>query len=1243
MKYFASLCALVLAGSMPGFAVSANHTSVNPENQFHFKLSKQRAAQLAARDAKFAARITSANQTHELSKAHGVASRTANPTTPFHSVAAQTVRRRSAGSNPPTGKIGFLAATQIPAGGELWYNSLAGDFNGDGKTDLASEVESSGGIYNISIVLSNGDGTFQTPVLTPITNNDPCVALLVGDVNGDGKSDILVGHQPGACGNSYSFPTIDVWLSNGDGTLTLSNNTNSTINTSDLAGGTLADVNGDGKLDIIVVDDNNPANVFTMLGNGDGTFNAPPPPVTLSGQAGNNVVFADLNADGLLDIVDTDYTSGQVTVYLATSAPPYYQSAAPYSSTYNACALTVGDLTGDGKPEIVAANCMDSGNNITVYVNNQDGTFQPGVDYNGAVSGGTNSGPAVLDTNAVTVADVNGDGKADIIATNMDSGDVTILFGNGDGTVNVPTVGYATGGYVWNNYPPLQMPAIVADFNGDGFADIVVPDHLFSFAYLRGYGDGTFRASLDYYAPSSGYSWTYGIATGDFNNDGHPDFVIGNICSCTTPMGITVFLSNPDGSMQPGMNFGTTSNFYYVAVADFNNDKNLDVVAIDNGTGLAQIFSGDGTGNFTPGTPFLTDLTNDSPNGVFVGDFNKDGYPDLAIANPNGGDIAILLNDQTGNFVLQPPISLNGNFVQGAGVADLRGIGKLDLVLPYQNIGKVAVLLGNGDGSFAPEQDYNVGASEPTAVALADLDGDGKLDIAVTLGQGGGQDIAIATGIGDGTFNSFSAPVPSSLQDYTLSAPSPEYIQAADVDGDGKLDLVYSNTNYSTVGVLFGMGNGTFFDPVEYPVGETNWGLVLADVNGDGAPDAVMASYYFAGITALLNNNGAGTLGSYTVGTSAPGATITAGQTATFTLTITPSNHYNGTVTLSCPAGLPALATCSFSPSAVVTLDGLTPQTVTLTITTTAPTASFQIPVGIDPHGNSHPGSSTMLLASLNGMGVFGMFVAGSFNKKRNRWSVLAVLALAMSFFLVGCGGSSSNNNNNGNTTKSNTTSSVASSAATVLVGQAVTFTGTVSAGSGTPTGTVTFLDGTTSLGTGTLSSGKATFQTSSLVAGVHNITIAYGGDSSFNASTSTALSETVDKSGTIASVTSPAATTLVGQAVTFTGTVSANSGTPTGSVTFLDGTTTLGTGTLSSGKATFQTSSLAAGVHNITIAYGGSSNFNASTSTAYSQTVDNPGTSTGSYQVTVSGSGTAGTNGVGSPNQSVNLTLIVQ
>jgi len=188
---------------------------------------------------------------------------------------------------------------------------------------------------------------------------------------------------------------------------------------------------------------------------------------------------------------------------------------------------------------------------------------------------------------------------------------------------------------------------------------------------------------------------------------------------------------------------------------------------------------------------------------------------------------------------------------------------------------------------------------------------------------------------------------------------------------------------------------------------------------------------------------------------------------------------------------------------------------------------------------------------------------------------------------------------------KAASTTSVASSMNPSGLAQSVTFTATVKpATSGTPTGTVTFKDGTTTLGTGTLSGGKATFTTSALALGSHSITASYAGDTNFTASTSAALTQTVKpaSSTTVASSLNPS---TFGQAVTFTATVTATSGTPTGMVTFKDGTTTLGTGTLSGGKAMLTTSTLAAGSHSITAVYGGDANFTSSTSPVLTQKVN--------------------------------------
>src|SRR6266403_1672610 len=173
--------------------------------------------------------------------------------------------------------------------------------------------------------------------------------------------------------------------------------------------------------------------------------------------------------------------------------------------------------------------------------------------------------------------------------------------------------------------------------------------------------------------------------------------------------------------------------------------------------------------------------------------------------------------------------------------------------------------------------------------------------------------------------------------------------------------------------------------------------------------------------------------------------------------------------------------------------------------------------------------------------------------------------------------------------------------------GAAVTFTATVTSPvTGTLTGTVTFQDGTSALGTGTLIGGTATFTTSGLTGGTHSITAVSSADANFAGGTSPALTQTVNKMGDATSVASSNNPSIFGSAVTFTATVkpATGSGTPTGTVTFNDGTTVLGAGTLSGATATFTTSGLTGGTHSITAIYGGDANFANSTSPGLTQTV---------------------------------------
>ena len=190
-------------------------------------------------------------------------------------------------------------------------------------------------------------------------------------------------------------------------------------------------------------------------------------------------------------------------------------------------------------------------------------------------------------------------------------------------------------------------------------------------------------------------------------------------------------------------------------------------------------------------------------------------------------------------------------------------------------------------------------------------------------------------------------------------------------------------------------------------------------------------------------------------------------------------------------------------------------------------------------------------------------------------------------------------------------TTAITSSVNPSAPGQSVIFTATVSGPAGTPTGTVTFKDGATTIGSASLAGGQASFSTSTLAAGTHSITAVYGGNTNYTASTSAALTQTVSLTASTTALTSSVNPSAPGQSVTFTATVSGSAGTPTGTITFKDGVATIGSASLASGQASFSTSALAAGSHAITAVYGGDTNYTASTSAVLTQTVNQAASTT--------------------------------
>jgi len=306
------------------------------------------------------------------------------------------------------------------------------------------------------------------PVVTYDPGGGAPNTVAVADVNGDGKPDLLVSNAG----------SIGVLLGNGDGTfqpaLTYSTGDKNTY--SALA---VADVNGDGKLDVVVTNQAD-IGVGVLLGNGDGTFQ---PVVLYSAGRDSSVAVADVNGDGKPDIV---VAGGNSVGVLIGNGDGTFQAVVTYSVVgYSATSVAVGDLNGDGRPDIVVANLGSSNGNrdgtADVLLGNGDGTFQSPLYYS---SGGSQAF-------SVAIADVNGDGKPDLVLANNMTDNVGVLLGNGDGTFSA-AVTYGSGGDAdW---------VTVADMNGDGKPDLIVSNEYASnVGVLLGNGDGTFQAAVTFF------------------------------------------------------------------------------------------------------------------------------------------------------------------------------------------------------------------------------------------------------------------------------------------------------------------------------------------------------------------------------------------------------------------------------------------------------------------------------------------------------------------------------------------------------------------------------------------------------------------------------------------------------------------------------------------------------------------------------------------------------------------------
>lgn len=560
----------------------------------------------------------------------------------------------------------------------------------------------------------------------------------------------------------------------------------------------------------------------------------------------SGLTLADYDNDGVPDIIAVNHHNGGSISYLAGKGDATFDKRRVHKLAHDPVAIESADLNGDGDMDIVMANWDDG--SISVMLGRGDKTFDDPVD---SANGGQ------LKPINIEVADFDGDGLLDVVASNMESASISVFYGDGAWTSPVTPV-------VFGLDPDYALRSTargltVADFDGDGLPDVACTNWDAGVVhFLKNDGSRSAAAFTEVIGPLATGSKPWTVEAADFNGDGNQDVAVSNTADDT----LNVYLGNGafDGftATTPAYSYKTLEGPSDVKAVLLNNDRYLDLVVANALNNSVTIYLGVGDGAFGSSGSFYTTLY---PASIVCGDFDNDLLTDIAVGAFTSGSVSLFKGAlhiegdwRFGNMTSTYPAGLSPGYMK---------TGDFDLDLAPDLIaaepgGGANLLPGDGHGALGASTPYTSPVHLPSCGPAADLNGDIRLDFAEVVFDTESTAGAVSVQIRQ-TDGSLGAAV-----EYPVGN-GPTCVAAVDLNKDGFKDLVSTDTgdgvNPGSISILINVGDGTFQTSVPYFTGPSPENAVYADLNGDGYPEAIVPNRVDGGpdrVTVMYNDRGAG-------------------------------------------------------------------------------------------------------------------------------------------------------------------------------------------------------------------------------------------------------------------------------------------------------------------------------------------------------------------------------------------------